>query len=70
MFFLPISFSLSYLSTRCPCSLYQRGWDCTAWWLSPCVGVSLCVDVRLCRVTSCTWTVGDALVSHGLVSGV
>ena len=53
-----------------PCSPYQRGWDCTALWVSPCVGVSLCVDVRLCRVSSCTWPVGDALVSRGLASVV
>ena len=58
------------LSTRFPCSLYQRGWYFTAWWVSPCVGVSLCIDVRLCRVSSYTWPVGDALVSRGLVSGV
>ena len=63
-------YSILFLPTRFPCSLYQRGWDCTAWWISPCVGVSLCVDVRLCRVSSCTWPDGDALVSRGLVPGV
>ena len=68
--FYPFSFFILILSTRFPCSLYQRGWDCTAWWVSPYVGVSLCVDVRLCRVSSCTWPVGDALVSRGLASGV
>ena len=41
----------------------------TMWSVSPCVGVSLCVDVRVCRVSSCTWRVG-ALVSRGLASGV
>ena len=63
-------YSILFSSTRFPCSLYQRGWDCTARWISPCVGVSLCVDVRLCRVSSCTWPDGDALVSRGLVPGV
>ena len=28
------------------------------------MGVSLCVDVRLCRESSCTWPDGDALVSR------
>ena len=64
IFLYPIKF------TCFPCSLYQRGWDCTAWWVSSCVGVSLYVDVRLCRVLSCTWPIGDALVSRSLVSGV
>ena len=70
--FLPFLFlySILFLSTRFPCSLYQRGWDCTAWWISPCVGVSLCVDVRLCRVSSCAWPACDALVSSDLASGV
>ena len=51
IYILPISFFffILILSTRFPCPLYQRGWDCTAWWVNPCVGVSLCVDVRLCR---------------------
>ena len=71
IYILPISFFFTLiLSTRFPCSLYQRGWDCAAWWVNPCVGVSLCVDVRLCRVSSRTWPVGDALVSRGLVPGV
>ena len=69
-FFYLFLFLYPILSTRFPCSPYQRGWDCAAWWVSPCVGVSLCVDVRLCRVSSCTWLVGDALVSRGLASGV
>ena len=69
--FLPISFFfILILATRFPCSPYQRGWDCTAWWISPCVGVSLCVDVRLCRVSSCTWPACDALVSRDRASGV
>ena len=68
--FLPLIFLYPILSTRFPCSLYQRAWDCSAWWVSPCVGVSLCVNVRLCCVSSCTWPVGDALVSRGLASGV
>ena len=55
-------FPYSILSTRFPCSLYQRAWDCTVWTVSPCVGLSLCVDVRLCRLSSCTWRFG-ALVS-------
>ena len=51
-----------YFITRFPRLLYmyQRGLDCTAWWISPCVGVSLCVDVRLRRVSSCTWRVGQS----------
>ena len=36
----------------------------------PCVGVSLCVDVRLCRVSSCAWPVCDALVSRDRACGV
>ena len=71
--FLPISFSLFLFYVvvlTFPCSQYQRGWDCTAWAFSPGVGVSLCVDVRLCRVSSCTWPDGDALASRDLASGV
>ena len=68
--FLPISISLTYFIYCFPCSPYQRGWDCAAWWVSPCVGVSLCVDVRLSRVSSCAWPVGDALVNRGLAYGV
>ena len=30
--------------------LYRRGWDCIAWSVNPCVGVSFCVDVCLCHV--------------------
>ena len=71
--FLPISFSLFLFYVHVlafPCSLYQRGWDCTVWAVSRGVGVSLCVDIRLCRVLSCTWPVGDALASRDLASGV
>ena len=70
LFFTFFFFLYPILSTGFPCSPHQRGWDCAAWWVSPCVGVSLCVDVRLCRVSSCTWPDGDALVSRGLVPGV
>ena len=59
-------FCILILCTRFPRLPYQRGWDCTAWWVSPCVGVSLCVDVRLYRVSSCTWRDGQVLVSRGL----
>ena len=41
IYILPLLFLYSILSTCFPCSLYQRGWDCTAWSVSPCVGVSL-----------------------------
>ena len=69
-FFLLISFSSSYFIYSFSLFSVPAWVGLTAWWVSPCVGVSLCVDVRLCRVSSCTWPVGDALVSRGLVSGV
>ena len=69
-FFYLSLFLYPILSTRFSCSPYQRRWDCAAWWVSPCVGVSICVDVRLCCVSSCTWPVCDALVSCGPASGV
>ena len=67
IYILLILLLYSSLCTRFPCSLYRRGWDCTTRSVSSCVGLSLCVDVRLCRMLSCTWRVG-ALVSGGLAS--
>ena len=69
-FFYLFLFLYPILFTHFSCSPYQRGWDCTAWWVSPCVGVSLCVDVRLCRVSSCAWPVCDALISRNRASEV
>ena len=58
IFIYPFFFFILILCTRVPCPLCRRGWVCTAWSVSPYVGVSLCVDARLCRVSSCTWRVG------------
>ena len=45
LFFTYFFFFYPILSPRFSCSPYQRGWGCRVWWVSPCVGVSLCVDV-------------------------
>ena len=50
LFFLFFFFiSILFLSTRFPCSLYQRGWDCTGVGGTIPRGQSLCESMSLCR---------------------
>ena len=50
IFFLFFFFiSILFLSTRFPCSLYQRGWDCTGVGGTIPRGQSLCESMSLCR---------------------